>query len=376
MRQCRVCGNPLYTKPLLEYENLPKDAQYMPEEVDIQLEKGIDLEIMQCSGCGVVQLNCEPVHYYREVIRATAVSSEMRAFRENQLSKFIEQYQLENKKAIEIACGKGEYLEIIAEQPIDVYGIEYNAESVNICSKKGLKVQRGFLEKSNTLLHEGPFDVFFIFNYLEHVPNPNVFLRAIYNNLTEDGIGMIEVPNFDMILKENMFSEFITDHLIYYTRDTLRLLLEMNGFQIIEYKDIWDDYIISVIIRKRKAIDVNSFKDKQHELIKEVKAYVKQKKGKNIAIWGAGHQALTILALGKLDEEVECVIDSSKFKQGKFTQATHIPIVPPESIIEGKIKAILVIAGGFSDEIANSIIDQYLDIDVAIVRKNHIEIIR
>ena len=54
-------------------------------------------------------------------------------------------------------------------------------------------------------------------SYLEHLPDPNTVLQGISYNLNEDGIGLVEVPNFEMILEKNLYSEFIIDHLFYFT---------------------------------------------------------------------------------------------------------------------------------------------------------------
>ena len=74
VRTCRVCGRDFFREPLLRYQNMPKAAQKFPDEAALTGETGVDLEVCQCTGCGLVQLSNDPVPYYREVIRATAVS--------------------------------------------------------------------------------------------------------------------------------------------------------------------------------------------------------------------------------------------------------------------------------------------------------------
>ena len=64
------------------------------------------------------------------------------------------------------------------------------------------------IENSDYKIKEGPFDAFFIMSFLEHIPHPNETLSGIYNNLNDDAIGLIEVPNFDMILKNKLQSKF------------------------------------------------------------------------------------------------------------------------------------------------------------------------
>jgi len=40
---------------------MPKAAQFFPDEKSLKHEKGINLKIYQCSGCGLVQLDSKPV---------------------------------------------------------------------------------------------------------------------------------------------------------------------------------------------------------------------------------------------------------------------------------------------------------------------------
>jgi len=296
INNCRVCGGEFFDKPLLKYENMPKAAQNMPDFTEIKTEKGVDLEVCQCSGCGLVQLNNEPVSYYKEVIRASAFSDEMKAFRLKQFEEIIQKYSLKNKKIIEIGCGKGEYLSLMNKLDVDVCGIEYAQESVDYCKASGLDVAKMYIENENNIITEAPIDAFFILNFFEHLPDPNSTLRALYKNLTDDGIGIVEVPNFNMILQNNLFSEFISDHLFYFTKETLNTTLELNGFEIVECKEIWYDYIISVIVKKRKKLDISHFKNYQDKLKKEIKDYIARFGSGNVAVYGAGHQAMAIIS--------------------------------------------------------------------------------
>lgn len=349
--KCRVCGNSFFDRPLLCYEDMPKAAQFLPDRKSFRSDKGVALKICQCSGCGLVQLDSKPVPYYKEVIRAAGFSQEMKRFRKKQFAGLVKKYSLKNKKIIEIGCGLGEYLSIMRQARADTYGLESSAESVRQCVKHGLKVEKGFME-SSVRLKEAPFDAFFMLSFLEHLPEPNSALRGIYNNLKDDAIGLVEVPNFDMILKKNLFSEFIADHLLYFTEETLSLTLSLNGFEVIEAKQIWHDYIISAIVRKRKKMDLGVFRKQRIRLKDDIIGYLRRFPAKQVAIWGAGHQALTLISLLNLGGKIKYVVDSAPFKQGKYTPATHLPIVSPEALIKEPVDAVIVMAASYSDEVA------------------------
>jgi len=375
--KCRVCGHKFFNEPLLRYENMPKAAQFMPDAQSLINDNGVNLEVCQCSGCGLVQLSSPPVTYYREVIRASAVSDEMKNFRRKQFKDFVNKYSLQRKKIIEIGCGSGEFLSIIQAFAPESYGLEYSPESVSQCVKNGLKVIPGFVENDDYKIKNNPFDAFFILNFLEHLPEPNATLRGIYNNLNNEGIGLIEVPNFDMILQKKLFSEFIGDHLFYFTKETLGSTLWFNGFEIIDCKIQWYDYIISAIVRKKKKTDLSDFQNYQFKLKNEIEKYLSNFKNKKVAIWGASHQALAILSLLNLSGRIEYVIDSAAFKQGKFTPATHIPIVDPNKLNSDPVDAVIVMAAGYSDEVVKIIRREFSkNINISILRDFGLEIIQ
>ena len=352
-----------------------------------------------------MQLNNDPVPYYKEVIRASAFSEEMKDFRRKQFCNFVEKYSLKRKKVIEIGCGCGEFLSLMQQFGVEAYGLEYSEESVMQCVKNSLKVSKGFIQSSTDRLNFAPFDAFFILNFLEHLPDPNSVLRGISCNLTDGAIGLIEVPNFDMILRNKLFSEFICDHLFYFTRETLNTTLRLNGFEIIDCKEEWYDYIISAVvtpvrnykseaqklnnlsskrypgkisngIKKRAKLDLSNFYEYQAKLKNEIDEYIHRFKDKKVAVWGAGHQALAIISLMKIADKVEYVVDSATFKQGKYTPATHVPIVSPDKLDSDPVDAVIVMAAGYSDEVAKIIRQKYdRNISVSILRNFRLEIV-
>jgi SAM-dependent methyltransferase len=349
---------------------MPKSAQHLPDRKSLAEDKGINLEIYQCSGCGLVQITNEPVHYHKEVIRAVGISEEMRVFREKQFKQFIDKYSLKGKKVIEIGCGRGDYLSIINQLDVVACGIEYSAESVKHCSDIGLNVIKGFVDSQKNILPDAPFDAFYMFSFLEHLPDPNAALRGINYNIVEDGIGIIEVPNLDMILRRNLFSEFIADHIVYFMKDTLNLILDLNGFEVIECNEIWHDYIISAVVRKKKALDISHFKEHQNKIRNELNNYINQFGYKKVAVWGAGHQALAVISLTGLSEKIKYVIDSADFKQGKYTPATHLKIVSPDILEVDPVDAVIIIAGSYSDEVADILRRKtYGKTDITILRE-------
>ncbi|MDE6905960.1 MAG: methyltransferase domain-containing protein [Lachnospiraceae bacterium] len=376
MKKCIVCGAKFFEKPLLEFDDMPRSAQNIPNESELNQDTGMTLRLYQCRGCGLVQFDCDPVNYYKDVIRSGGFTTTMVNLRKSQYSHLIEKYHLEKRKFLEVGCGQGEFLSILKEFPVEAYGIENKQELVDKAVSQGLNVFQGFVGDDKAVVQNGPYDVFLSFNFFEHQPDPNGMLQGIYNNLTDDGMGLITVPSLEYILEHNGYYELIHDHLVYYTFDTLRFVLEKNGFEVLEEEMINRD-TLSMIVRKKAKINVLKIQDSYGQICKQVNDYVdgKRKEGKKVAFWGASHQGFTLAATAKLGGKIEYIIDSAPFKQGRFAPASHIPIISPEKAVSQMVDAIIIAAPGYTDEIAGIIQEKYgNEVEIAVMKTKELEL--
>lgn len=405
MSCCIACGSKLPKEALFVLNDAPASAQDIPDAAEVLEDKGVTLGLYQCADCGLVQFDCEPVSYYRDVIRAGGFSTTMTELRRKQYRHLIETYKLEGKKFIEIGCGRGEFINVLREFPVEVYGMEHKEDLIAIARESGLCVWREFPETADQTFagdpesagSQGPYDVFLSFNFLEHQPHPDVMLRAIYNNLKDDGMGLVTVPALEYIVEKGSYYELIRDHIAYYSFDTLRALLENNGFQVLEEEMINRD-TISMIVRKKSADEMAKASGVTGAIVSEGKAWacstpltddtdytsvsgdekaqivdalVKghrlttgevdglirdlESQNKTLALWGASHQGFTLAATTPIHGYAKYMIDSAPFKQGRFAPSSHLPIVSPEHFFEEPVDVIMIVAPGYSDEIAGVI---------------------
>jgi hypothetical protein len=115
----------------------------------------------------------------------------------------------------------------------------------------------------------------------------------------------------------------------------------------------------------------------QEKIKSQLRAYINQHKKSAVAIWGAGHQALAVIAMANVASKIKFIIDSAPFKQGKFTPATHLLIVSPEHLISSPPEAIIVMAAGYSNEVVQLILDKYSFVKhIAVLREDELEIVQ
>ena len=412
MKHCIACGKLLPEQSLFELTSAPASAQDIPDAKEVQQDEGVTLHLRQCGCCGLVQFDCEPVSYYRDVIRAGGGSSTMRELRTSQYRHLIETYHLEGKTFFEAGCGRGEFLKFLQEFPVEIYGMEHKADLVETAQAEGLHVWREFperedqrfghspeasmLQESGWSVPEKPFDVLLSFNFLEHQPRPDVMLKAIWNNLAEDGMGLVTVPSLEYILEKESYYELIRDHIAYYTFDTLRALLNHCGFEVLEEEMINRD-TLSMVVRKTAMpetdADVSAAGSVQsgtpsgatiiapltegYKIVTgEVRALTDRlvREGRRLAMWGASHQGFTLASTSELGKHLAYIIDSAPFKQGRFAPASHVPIVAPDHYFEDPVDAVLIVAPGYTDEIAGIIKTKFGEkVETMTLRTNRIE---
>lgn len=371
---CHLCHNKLFPDPILQLKGMPQAAQYFPKEDEFAQDKGIILNVYQCSSCGLVQLSIKPVEYFKEVITFASLSGKARLSRLNQMKKFVNRFGLKGKKVLEIGSGRGEMLDVLEEAGLLATGIEASPESVNIGQSAGRKMIHGYIGDIKKI-NGGTFDAFVSLNYLEHLPKPGAIIKSIYNNTTAGAVGFVTVPNLDYLLKTKCFYEFVADHLSYFTKKTLTYAFEGNGFEVLECSTINENNDIAAVVKKKKALNISGYFSEVEKLIKNLQQIVANYKSQNkkVAVWGAGHRTLALLALSQL-KDLEYIIDSAKFKQGKFTPILHLNIVAPEHLKKEKVDLVIVMVPGlYPGEVLKTLTQMNVGVEVAVLRGNKIE---
>jgi len=156
-------------------------------------------------------------------------------FQEERL-ELLHPYFSKKKRLLEIGCSSGMFLYHVKKYVGEIVGIDYDIASAKYASKKcRCKVYTEDIE--NTDIKKNSFDIICVFQVLEHIKNPEDFLKKIKKYLKPNGIIAIEVPNlhdslvyvYDLPYHRQFF--FHSAHLWYFTEKSLKRMMSKASFK-------------------------------------------------------------------------------------------------------------------------------------------------
>jgi SAM-dependent methyltransferase len=348
---CRLCRAAALT-PVFTLQRAPHDVSYLLTSEQAETDAPIRLDIWRCESCGHVQLAEDPsATYYDDYLMTVSHSAQMRAYQRTQAAAFVERFALAGRRVVEVGCGDGNYLSILRDLGADVVGNEPSARFREVAAAAGHAVLPGYVTAADPVA-DGPYDAFVTRQVFEHVPDPNDFLQGVRRSLTDDGVGLVEVPSLEQALEHGRFFDFFPDHVNYWSVSTLGRALERNGFLVLEITRGMNGEYLQALVRVDAGRDLTALAgsiDRVRDALGGLLARCAAD-GRTVAAWGSGAKGLTSLAEVGADG-VRYVIDSDPYKQGRLTPVTHLPVVAPEHLAEEPVDVILLTALAYRDEI-------------------------
>ncbi len=149
-----------------------------------------------------------------------------RAILESFLQGIIEKIKIENPRILDVGCGTGANLEMLANFG-EAEGVDVSDDALEFCRLKNLKATKGLAEELP--FADESFDVVTALDVVEHLDDDIAGLKEMHRILKKDGRTLIFVPAFMWLWG---VQDDISNHRIRYTKKQIIERLEKAGFAI------------------------------------------------------------------------------------------------------------------------------------------------
>lgn len=155
------------------------------------------------------------------------------------------------RSIFDVGAATGYFLNLAKSRGWKTAGVEISDYAAKIARKRGHEILWGHLPDIKI---EDKFDAVTMWDVLEHLDNPEEYLRAVNKILVLDnGWLIINTVNRDSfwarLLGRRWHLIVPPEHLFYYSQKSLKLLLERTGFEIKEIKRMGKRFSLSYIFK-------------------------------------------------------------------------------------------------------------------------------
>jgi 2-polyprenyl-3-methyl-5-hydroxy-6-metoxy-1,4-benzoquinol methylase len=371
--ECRVCrSNEL--KRIFTLPDLPLAGDFKNDR--LTEDEKFPLDLLFCEGCKVVQID--------QTIELNRLFNTY-AFSSSTVPSLVEHFEeyanwlvnkVNPKSVLEIGCNDGILLYPLSHKGIQVFGVDMSNNIGDIARSRGLDVKSiKFGSEQMQLLEDwvGSVDLITASNAFPHNDDPNGFLSTTKNLLSNAGHLALEVMYAGSLKTELQWDTVYHEHLHIHSLQSLKNLLEINGFSLVSAEIVAMhagslriiarpgihslDERASQILQQEEESGLNTLKswlDFEEDSLASIKRCESEltKIAEQARVWayGASGRASMWLNASKLNF-IEKVVDASPLRAGRYMPGISTPIVLPEEFDRDEPDYTLITAWNYADRI-------------------------
>jgi len=377
--RCRSCRSTRLS-PVLSLGKTPLANALVPLDRLDHAEAVYPLDLVFCNDCSLVQITVtvSPEELFRNYVYLSSYSDTMLAHAKRLAADLIQDRHLSDQSlVVEVASNDGYLLKNYLQAGVPVLGIEPALNVARLAIKEGVPTLTDFfgLDVAKRLASEGKLaDVIHAHNVLAHVADLNGVVAGMARLLKPDGIVVVEAPYVRDMIEKTEFDTIYHEHLCYFSASSVVPLFARHGLTIVGLQRVpihggslritaakaaAPSAGVREMLAEETALGLDrlayytSFGDRVRHLREELVGTLRRLRPEgDIAAYGATAKGCTLLSYAGIGREtVEFVVDRNPLKQGLFTPGSHLPIVPPEKLVESMPAYVLLLAWNLADEV-------------------------
>jgi SAM-dependent methyltransferase len=385
---CQACGG-ADVQIFYRIEGVPAHSCLMlsSREEALAFPRG-DIELGFCRGCGFignVRFDLTLNRYSAAYEETQAYSPRFMRFLDEVWDDQIERFELgPGMTALEIGCGKGEFLVGLCERSgCAGIGIDpaYRPERTRSAAAQRITFIRDLYGPKYSHL---PADYLCCRHTLEHIAPVRDFVRLVRETIGERRHVNVffELPDMERVLEQGAFWDIYYEHCTYFTRGSLARLFRSAGFDVHRlYKAYDDQYLMleaqpaggptEALLPQENDLAliaslVERFERQVRDRLRSLSQTLAQHRarGHRLAIWGSGSKCVSLVSSlglgGGPATEPPAVVDINPHKHGKFLAGSGLEIVSPEALRSLRPDVVLVMNSIYTEEIRRALAERSL----------------
>jgi hypothetical protein len=343
MMRCRFCG--AATNTVLSFEAVtPLQNRFFASREEAAEFPLIPLDVSVCECCGHVHIGKDSVvefdeSYNNEQSGSTIASTHMAIVADHLTARLTDH----NAKIVEIGCGRGEFLGILAERGYaGVQGYDPVAGG-----------QTDYISSTYwSGASDGDIDLFVLRHTLEEIPDPHGFAEEMAASLSPRGLVYCEITNADRVTGQFDAFSVYPECTNIFSLKSLHLLLRKFGIELQAVWSFFDGHWVGYLGRKIPASRIG---EDWNGRLQRIRAKVRSAVQPAV-LWGAGGRGGNMLNFCNVDTSlIEYVVDVNPAKQGMYIPPYGQLVISPDRLREISPGTVFVASEKYLPEIIKEV---------------------
>lgn len=359
---CRICdSNNL--EPVIDLGEQPWCNNFLKKE-EIGHEPFYPLRVLFCHECHTSQLDFTVKkeimfgdHTYLSGV-TKSLSEHFRNIAQEVDQRFFAGQT--GKSVLDIGSNDGTQLKHFQALGYEVLGVESSKTTARIANEAGVPTLNAFFNEDTIKAIGKQFDVFNASGVFFHLEELHSVCEAIKRGLKENGIFVVQFLYMKSIIENLAFDQIYHEHLLYYTLETIEVLLNRHGLSMFDayLAPIHGGSIIGYICHqgRRKVTErLSAMRDDERasrvntieayrefdRRIRRMKldnlAYLEAAKaaGKRVYGFGAPVKGNTLLNyFGVGPNLIQYLVEKNELRRSLYSPGMHIPLLIEDEVTD------------------------------------------
>ncbi|MCG8442653.1 MAG: class I SAM-dependent methyltransferase [Caulobacterales bacterium] len=348
-----------------------------------------EMKLGFCPSCGFIfntAFDITKTEYSGRYEETQAYSGTFNKFHTALAERLISKHDLRDKDVMEIGCGKGEFLMLLAELGGNRgVGVDpgVHVDRISGAAAERMKFIPDFYSEKYA---DHKVDFLACKMTLEHIPEAEDFISTVRRGLGDqhDAVVFFQIPEALRILRVCAFEDVYWEHCAYFSPGSLARLFRRAGFDVTDLDIEYGEQYLTIEARPRAPGAAPNAELPLEDDLEELRSLVAsfpqrcgakltewrerldaaKDAGKKVVLWGSGSKAVSFLTTLGLDGHIEYVTDINPYRHDHYMPKTGQRIVDPKWLAEYKPDLVVVMNAIYEDEIRKDLADMGLSPEV------------